>query len=246
MDNKQFIFGTRAVMEAIRAGRDLDKIFIQSGLTNDLIKELITIAKENGVSYTFAPPQRMAAFSGKNHQGVVAALSAVHFESLENIVHNIFSNGRDPFILILDRITDVRNFGAIVRSAEAAGIDAVVIPEKGNAPVSADAMKTSAGALNYVPGCRSRDLRQTVKELKSSGLRVIACTEKAEQLAYEVPMQGPLALILGSEEDGIAPELLRNSDALAKIPMMGKIQSLNVSVAAGIMLFEAVRQRSGQ
>ena len=246
MDNKQFIFGTRAVMEAIRAGRDLDKIFIQSGLTNDLIKELITVAKENGVSYTFAPPQRMAAFSGKNHQGVVAALSAVHFESLENIVHNIFSNGRDPFILILDRITDVRNFGAIVRSAEAAGIDAVVIPEKGNAPVSADAMKTSAGALNYVPVCRSRELRQTVKELKNSGLRIIACTEKAEQLAYQVPMQDPLALILGSEEDGIAPELLRNADALAEIPMMGKIQSLNVSVAAGIMLFEAVRQRSAQ
>lgn len=243
MDKKQFIFGTRAVMEAIRAGRDLDKIFIQSGLNNDLIKELITLARDSKVSYTFIPPQRMAAFSGKNHQGVVAALSAVHFESLENIVHSIFSNGRDPFILILDRITDVRNFGAIVRSAEAAGIDAIVIPEKGNAPVSADAMKTSAGALNYVPICRSNDLRQTVKDLRNSGLKVVACTEKAEEPVYRIPLQGPLALILGSEEDGIAPDLLRHADALSKIPMMGKIQSLNVSVAAGIVLFEAVRQR---
>ena len=145
---------------------------------------------------------------------------------------------------MLDRITDVRNFGAIVRSAEAAGIDAIVIPEKGNAPVSADAMKTSAGALNYVPVCRSKDLKQSIKELRNSGLRVVACTEKAEELAYNVPMAGPLALIMGSEEDGIAPEILRQADELVKIPMQGKIQSLNVSVAAGIMLFEAVRQRT--
>jgi 23S rRNA (guanosine2251-2'-O)-methyltransferase len=244
MDKKQFIFGTRAVIEAIRAGRDLDKIFIQSGLTNDLIKELIQLARDQDVSFTFVPAQKLSAFPGKNHQGVVAALSAVHFESLENIVHNIFSAGRDPFILVLDRITDVRNFGAIVRSAEAAGIDAIVIPEKGNAPVSADAMKTSAGALNYVPVCRSKDLKQSIKELRNSGLRVVACTEKAEELAYNVPMAGPLALIMGSEEDGIAPEILRQADELVKIPMQGKIQSLNVSVAAGIMLFEAVRQRT--
>lgn len=244
MDSKQLIFGTRAVTEAIRAGRDIDKIYIQSGLGNDLIKELIQEAKAKGISYTFAPPQRMQGFSGKNHQGVVAVLSAVHFESIENIVHELFSAGLDPLILILDRITDVRNFGAIVRTAETAGIHAIVVPEKGNAPVSADAMKTSAGALNYVPVCKSRNLRQTVKELKMSGLRVVGCSEKAADTIYETPLEGPLAIIFGSEEDGISPELLTAADNLAKIPMQGKIQSLNVSVAAGICLYEAVRQRN--
>lgn len=233
-------------MEAIHSGRDLDKIFIQSGLNNDLIRELIQLAKTQGVSYTFVPPQKLAVFSGKNHQGVIAALAAVHFESLENIVHGVFSEGRDPFVLVLDRITDVRNFGAIVRSAEAAGVDAIVIPEKGNAPVSADAMKTSAGALNHIAVCRSHDLRQTLKELHDSGLRVVACTEKTDQLLYNISLKGPLALIMGSEEDGIAPELLRRADDLARIPMLGKIQSLNVSVAAGVLLFEAVRQRTGE
>ena len=170
-------------------------------------------------------------------------LSAVHFESLENIVHGLFSQGKDPFILVLDRITDVRNFGAIVRTAESAGVDAILIPEKGNAPVSADAMKTSAGALNYVPVCRSADLRRSVRELKNSGLRVVACTEKAEAPAFDVPLSGPLAVILGSEEDGISPELIRDSDSLVRIPMQGKIQSLNVSVAAGVILYEVLRQR---
>ncbi len=243
MEKKQLIFGTRAVTEAIRAGRDLDRIFIQSGLSNDLIKDLIREAREHGVSYSFAPPQKLAAFSNKNHQGVVAQLSAVHFESLENIIHDLFGKGRDPFILILDRITDVRNFGAMVRTAESAGVDAILIPEKGNAPVSADAMKTSAGALNYVPVCRTPDLRRTLRELKNSGLRVVACTEKAEQLVYEAPLEGPLAVVMGSEEDGVSPDLLRDSDALVRIPMHGKIQSLNVSVAAGVVLYEAVRQR---
>jgi 23S rRNA (guanosine2251-2'-O)-methyltransferase len=244
MDSKQLIFGTRAVMEAIRSGRALDKVYIQSGLNNDLIKELIHEAKARGISYTFAPPQRMQGFSGKNHQGVVAVLSAVHYESIENIVHQLFSEGKDPVILVLDRITDVRNFGAIVRTAESAGVHAVVVPDKGNAPASADAMKTSAGALNYIPVCRSKNLRQTIKELKLSGLRVVACTEKASDTIFEISMEGPLAVIFGSEEDGISPELITAADALARIPMQGKIQSLNVSVAAGICLYEVVRQRN--
>lgn len=243
MEKKQLIFGTRAVTEAIRAGRDLDRIYIQSGLSNDLIKDLIREARAAGVSYSFAPPQKLATFSGKNHQGVVALLSEVHFESLENIIHDLFSKGKDPFILVLDRITDVRNFGAMVRTAESAGVDAILIPDKGNAPLSADAMKTSAGALNYVPVCRTPDLRRTIRELKNSGLLVVACTEKAGHLVYETALKGPLAVIMGSEEDGITPELLREADALVRIPMHGKIQSLNVSVAAGIILYEAVRQR---
>jgi len=244
MDKKQVIFGTRAVIEAIRAGRDLDRILIQSGLSNDLIRELVNEARAHGVSFSFAPAQRLAAFSDKNHQGVIAFLAAVHFQSLENIVHQLFSDGLDPFILVLDRITDVRNFGAIVRTAESAGIHAILVPDKGNAPLSADAMKTSAGALNHMPVCRTTDLKKSLRDLRNSGLRLVACTEKGAQEHYGVAMDGPLAVIMGSEEDGIRPELLREADALVRIPMKGKIASLNVSVAAGVILYEAVRQRS--
>ncbi len=243
MEKKQFIFGTRAVMEAIRAGKDLDKIMIQSGLSNDLIKELIHEAKRNGVSYTFTPAQRLDRFTGKNHQGVIALISEVHFESIGNIIDRLFSEGVDPFILVLDRITDVRNFGAIVRTAEAAGIHAILIPEKGSAPVSADAVKTSAGALHHVPICRASNLKTTLRELRDSGLRIVACTEKAEQDIYQAALEGPLAIIMGSEEDGIQPDILRESEILASIPMRGKIASLNVSVAAGVVLYEALRQR---
>lgn len=243
-DKKQFIFGTRAVMEAIRADKDIDRIYIQSGLSNDLIKELIHEARSRRVSFSFAPAQKLAGFSSKNHQGVVAVLAAVHFESLENIVHNIFSDGSDPLILILDRITDVRNFGAIIRTAEAAGVHAVVIPDKGNAPVSADAVKTSAGALHHISVCRSKNMRKTLRDLRDSGIRSVGCTEKASESVFETVLTGPMAIVLGSEEDGIAPEVLQECDALAKIPMHGKIGSLNVSVAAGICLYELLRQRS--
>lgn len=237
------IFGTRAVMEAIRAGREIEKIFIQSGLNNDLIKELITEAKKRSVPFTFVPQQKLNSLTGKNHQGVICQLSAAQYASLENIIDKIFSEGREPFLLILDRITDVRNFGALARTAECAGIDAIVIAEKGNAPMSADAMKTSAGALSHLPVCRERDLKKTFRFLKDSGIQIIACTEKAEQTLYEVDFNAPVALVLGSEEDGISPELLKTADFLAKIPMKGKIESLNVSVAAGVAIFEVIRQK---
>ena len=237
------IYGTRAAMEAVRAGRDIESILIQKGLRNDLINELIEHAKKFNVPFRFVPEQKLSGLTGKNHQGVIALLATVHFESLENIVHSVFSNGGEPFILILDRVTDVRNFGAIVRTAETAGVHAIVIPEKGSAPISADAMKTSAGALNYVPVCRSKNLKSTIKDLKNSGLKIIACTEKASEVLYQTDLSGPVGLIFGSEEDGISPELLREADYLAKLPMAGKINSLNVSVAAGISLYEVVRQK---
>lgn len=243
MDKKEMIYGTRAVMEAIRAGRDIESVLIQKGLRNDLINELIDFAKQRNVPFNFVPEQKLSGLTGKNHQGVIAQISSVHFESIENIVHALFSDGKEPFILILDRVTDVRNFGAIVRTAETAGIQAIVIPEKGSAPISADAMKTSAGALNFVPVCRAKNLKQTIKELKNSGLKVVACTERAGDTIYQTDLSGPLALMFGSEEDGISPELLKEADYLAKIPMTGKIHSLNVSVAAGISMYEAVRQK---
>lgn len=240
------IYGTRAVIEAIRASRDIESILIEKGLRNELINELINEARKFNVPFSFVPEQKLAGLSNKNHQGVIALLSTVQFQSLENIVHSVFSDGGEPFILILDRVTDVRNFGAIVRTAETAGVHAILIPEKGSAPISADAMKTSAGALNYVPVCRTKNLKQTLKELKNSGLKIVACTERGADIIFKTDLTGPLGLIFGSEEDGVSPELLKDADHLAKIPMVGQIHSLNVSVAAGIALYEAVRQKGYQ
>lgn len=171
-------------------------------------------------------------------------MSAIRYASLDNLIQSIYEEGQEPFFLIFDRITDVRNFGAIVRSAECAGVHGIIISNKGNAPISSDAMKTSAGALNHVPVAREKDIKKTIVFLQNNGIKVVACTEKAEKDIFGVSLTGPLALILGSEEDGIDESFLRIADELVKIPMKGKINSLNVSVAAGIAIYEAVRQNS--
>lgn len=231
-------------MEAIRAGKEIEKIMIQASLNNDLIKELISTARTNQVPYTFVPAEKLKKFSAKNHQGVVCILSSVVYASLDNLIDRAYSEGREPFLLILDRITDVRNFGAIVRAAECAGVDGIVVGEKGNAPITGDAMKTSAGALNHVPICREKDLKTTMRYLKENGVRVVACTEKATENIFEAPLSGPVALLMGSEEDGISDVLLRAADELVMIPMRGKIGSLNVSVAAGVAMYQVVRARA--
>lgn len=238
------IFGTRAVMEAIKAGREIEKIFIQAGLNNDLIKELITVAKESDVPLSFTPQQKLNKLSSKNHQGVICLLSAVKYATLEDLIDHAYTNGKEPFFLILDRITDVRNFGAIARTADCAGLTGIIIPDKGNAPITGDAMKTSAGALSYLPVCRVKDFIKTVQTLKENGIQVLACTEKAATTLYEVDLVSPVAIILGSEEDGISHTLLKEADQLVKIPMYGNIASLNVSVSAGIALFEVIRQKN--
>ena len=245
MEKTDMIYGTRAVIEAILAAKNIDKVMIQSGLSNDLIKELIAVARTNNVPVAFVPPEKLKRLSTKNHQGVICLLSSISFASLDNLIFKAYNEGREPFFLILDRITDVRNFGAIVRTAECAGVDGIILAEKGNAPITSDAMKTSAGALNHVPICREKDIKKTLKLLHENGIRLVACTEKTDKSIYEVNLTGPLALILGSEEDGISDTVLRDSDELARIPLKGKIESLNVSVAAGIALYEAVRQHSG-
>jgi 23S rRNA (guanosine2251-2'-O)-methyltransferase len=246
MEKNEMIYGTRAVIEAIVAGKEIEKIMIQTGTSNDLIRELMTVAKNHNVPIAFVPPEKLKRLSTKNHQGVLCILSSVNYASLENLIDKAYSEGREPFLLILDRVTDVRNFGAMVRTSECAGIDAIIIGEKGSAPITSDAMKTSAGALNHVPVCRERDLKKTMKLLRDSGIRVIACTEKVEKDIYQTNLTGPIALIMGSEEDGISDELIREADELARIPMKGKIGSLNVSVAAGISMYEIVRQRGSQ
>jgi len=242
--DKDFIFGTRAVMEAIHAQKEIDKILIDKDVNNDLVKKLLSLAKEERIPVVRVPEAKLNRITRKNHQGVIAHMSAIQYASLDNVIEECFSKGLSPLILVLDRITDVRNFGAIARTAECAGVHAIVIPEKGSAQINSDAVKTSAGALSHLPIVRVKNLYYTVKDLKKMGLQVVAVTEKTEQLIYEADFAIPTALIMGSEEDGISEELMGQSDAKVKIPMAGNIESLNVSVSAGVVIYEAIRQRN--
>jgi 23S rRNA (guanosine2251-2'-O)-methyltransferase len=241
--DKDFIFGTRAVMEAINSDKEMDTIYIQKDISNDLVKELISLCQQLKIPFTKVPVEKLNRITRKNHQGVIAMVSAISYASLDNVISECYSKGKDPFILVLDRITDVRNFGAIARSAECAGVDAIVIPFKGSAQINSDAVKTSAGALHHIAVCRENNLEHTVDYLQKNGLQVVACTEKGKDLIYDTPMNQPLAIIMGSEEDGISNGLIRKADFLSKIPLKGKISSLNVSVASALVIFEAVRQR---
>lgn len=241
--DKDFIFGTRAVMEAIHAGKEIDKILVEKEADNELIKELLHLAKTERIPVVRVPEAKLNRITRKNHQGVVAHMSAIEYASLDNVVDECYSKGVAPLILVLDRITDVRNFGAIARTAECAGVHAIVIPEKGSAQINSDAVKTSAGALNHLPVARVKNLYYIVKDLKKMGLNVVAVTEKTEKLMYDTDFTSPTVLILGSEEDGISPELMGLSDESIKIPMAGNIESLNVSVSAGVVIYEAIRQR---
>src|SRR5688572_22583021 len=245
MSNTDMIYGTRAVMEAIRAGKQIEKLLVQTGLNNDLIRELAGVAREHNLPITYVPVEKLNRLysNSKNHQGVICMLSAITYSSLNDLIDFAYSEGREPFFIILDRVTDVRNFGAIARTAECAGVEGIIIGEKGNAPITSDAMKTSAGALNHLAVCREADLKKTLKFLRENGIMIVACTEKADKNIYEVKFDRPVALIMGSEEDGISDELLRESDELVKIPLKGKIGSLNVSVATGLAIYEVVRQK---
>lgn len=238
------IYGTRSVIEAIKAGRQIEKIFVQTGLNNDLSKELASVARQSEIPLTFVPQEKLNRMSSGNHQGVICVVSAIEYAALHDIIDFTYSEGKEPFILILDRITDVRNFGAIARTAECAGVSCIVIGDKGNAPITSDAMKTSAGALSYLPVCREKDLKKTITFLKENGIMVVACTEKANKQIFELEYNRPIALIMGSEEDGISDTLLRDADELVKIPQKGKIESLNVSVAAGVAMYEVLRQKA--
>ena len=238
------IYGIHAVTEAIRAGKEIDKLFLQEGLKSDLSAELRRITKENDVLYVMVPGAKLDRIAaGKNHQGCVAFISSITYFQIEELLPTIFEAGRTPLLLILDRITDVRNFGAIARSAECAGVDAIIIPSRGAAQVGADAIKTSAGALHAIHICRESNLKDTIDFLKASGLRIASCTEKGSTPHHKTELSGPLAIVMGSEEDGISSEYLKRSDVRVQIPMRGKISSLNVSVATGIILFEVLRQR---
>jgi 23S rRNA (guanosine2251-2'-O)-methyltransferase len=243
-NNNQFIFGIRAIIEAITSGKDIETLYVQRGLTGDLYQELKKIIAEYQLSAQFVPVEKLDRMTPKNHQGAVAVISPITYHKVENIIPEIYEKGEVPLILVLDSVTDVRNMGAIARTAECAGVHAIVIPGKGSAQINADAVKTSAGALYKIPVCRHDNFVQTVKFLQESGLQIVCCTEKTNDYIYKPDYTAPTAIVMGSEDEGIRNELIRSADHLAKIPMFGEIESLNVSVSAGVILYEAIRQRT--
>lgn len=244
MKESDCIYGLRPVIEAIRAGKQIDRLLIRQGLQGALYHELMTEVRNHKITFQIVPLERIELVTRKNHQGVLAWLSLIEFQSVENLLPMIFEKGEDPLIIALDGVSDVRNFGAIVRSAECLGAHAVVIPAKGSARITADAVKTSAGALHTLPVCREASIVRAVQFLKESGLKVITAAEKSGDIVTEADLRGPAVVIMGSEDKGISRELTALADHQVRIPMKGGISSLNVSVAAGIFLYEIARQRS--
>lgn len=244
MEKDEFIYGTRAVIEAINTGKNIEKVFIKTGLNNELYQQLLSLIRENEIAFQFVPIEKINRITRKNHQGVLAFISPVEYTNIEMLLPMIFESGKIPVLLILDQVTDVRNFGAIARSAECAGVHAIIIPEKGMARIGADAVKTSAGAIHHIPICKVNNLYKTILYLKDSGIRIIAATEKADKIYTEGNFNSPVAIVMGSEESGISQQILNNADEKLKIPLLGNIESLNVSVSAALMMYEVVRQRN--
>jgi len=240
------IFGIRAVIEAIKAGKQIDRLLVRQGLQGSLYHELMIEVRTHNIAYQIVPLERIELVTKKNHQGVLAWLSLIEYQSVSNLLPMIYEKGEDPLIMVLDGVSDVRNFGAIVRSAGCMGAHAVVIPEKGSARITSDAIKTSAGALHTFPVCREKSIVRAVEFLKDSGLKIICADEKHGQIISETDLTGPASIVMGSEDKGISRELLSLADSRIKIPLTGTINSLNVSVAAGILLYEISRQRSGR
>jgi len=243
MKKEEYIYGIRPAIEAIKSGKEVERLFIQKGLKGELFRELFHLVTDLEIPFQFVPVEKLNRLSRQNHQGVITYLSEITYQKLEDLVPFVYEQGRVPLFLILDRITDVRNIGAIARTAECAGADGLVIPAKGSARINSDAIKTSAGALYKVPVIRSDNVKESIHFLKNSGLKIIAATEKAGKPYTEMLYHEPLALILGSEGEGISEEYLKLSDGTIRIPVSGEIGSLNVSVACGVLLYEIIRQR---
>ncbi|MCX2679495.1 23S rRNA (guanosine(2251)-2'-O)-methyltransferase RlmB [Galbibacter sp. EGI 63066] len=243
MENNYQIFGIRTVIEAIQSGKTIDKVFVQKGLKGSLFQELEQLLKQDQINTSFVPVEKLNRLSKKNHQGVVANISPIEFHDLENLIMQTIESGDTPLFLLLDQLSDVRNFGAIIRTAECTGVHGIIIQKKGAAPVTADTVKTSAGAVFKVPICKVDHIKDAVFHMQASGIQVVAATEKTDQALYDVDFKNPTAIIMGSEGSGISPSILKVIDQKAKLPLLGEIASLNVSVACGAFLYEVVRQR---
>ena len=243
MKESEMIFGPRAVIEAIQAGKEVDKILMRRDLQNDLSRELFNIVKETTIPIQRVPQEKLDRLTRKNHQGVIAFISAVTYQKLEDIVPFLYEEGKTPFIVLLDGVTDVRNFGALARTCECGGVDAIVIPARNSVSVNADAVKTSAGALLNIPVCKEPSITEAIKFLRNCGYKVVAATEKAESAYTKVDYTVPTAIVMGGEDMGISVDNLRICDEMVKIPILGSIASLNVSAAAAVLIYEVVRQR---
>ena len=238
----QMLFGLRPLQEAIQAGNEIDKVLIQRGLQGEIVTETKLLIQQHNIPFQYVPLEKLNSITSKNHQGVVAFVSPITYGNFENIVSNTFDSGETPLLVMLDGVTDVRNFGAICRNAECMGAHAILVPDKGSAQINEEAIKTSAGALYNIPVCRVKSIAQSIQVLQHSGIRVIACSEKTRKELYEIDLTMPTCIIMGSEESGISAEALRKADEIVRIPMRGKTSSLNVSVASGIILYEVLRQ----
>lgn len=243
IDKSQVVFGIRAVIEAIESGKQVDKVLMKKDLGGELARELLSVTREYNVPVQRVPVERINKVTRKNHQGVIAFMAAVDYYHVDDIVPALYDEGINPLVVVLDGVTDVRNFGAIARTCECAGVNCIVIPERNSVSVNADAVKTSAGALNYLPVCRERNLVKAVQYLRDSGFKVMGASEKTDLNYTKADFTGPVAIVLGAEDTGISTDVLRLCDTLVAIPEFGQINSLNVSVAGGIMIYEVVRQR---
>lgn len=243
IDKSQVVFGIRAVIEAIESGKQVDKVLMKKDLGGELARELLSVTREYNVLVQRVPVERINKVTRKNHQGVIAFMAAVDYYHVDDIVPALYDEGINPLVVVLDGVTDVRNFGAIARTCECAGVNCIVIPERNSVSVNADAVKTSAGALNYLPVCRERNLVKAVQYLRDSGFKVMGASEKTNLNYTKADFTGPVAIVLGAEDTGISTDVLKLCDTLVAIPEFGQINSLNVSVAGGIMIYEVVRQR---
>jgi 23S rRNA (guanosine2251-2'-O)-methyltransferase len=243
MEKENQIFGIRAVLEAINAKKEIDKVFIQSEIQGELMQELMKTIKKNSISFSYVPAEKLHRLTPNNHQGVVATIAPISFIPLETLVDTVVESGKMPLFLILDQLSDARNFGAIIRTAECTGVDGIIVQKTGSAPVNGDTVKTSAGAVFNVPICKVDHIKDAIFYLQGSGIKTIAATEKTEDSIYDIDLNQPIAIIMGSEDRGINPSVLKIVDTKAKLPLFGSIGSLNVSVACGALLYETVRQR---
>ncbi|MGX7668020.1 23S rRNA (guanosine(2251)-2'-O)-methyltransferase RlmB [Flavobacterium pedocola] len=244
MEKEHQIFGIRAVIEAINAGKEIDKVFIQKDAQGDLMQELMKTMKKNNINFSYVPVEKLNRLTHNNHQGAVASIAPITFVSLETLVEGVMGTGKNPLFLILDQLSDARNFGAIIRTAECTGVDGIIVQKQGSAPVNGDTVKTSAGAVFNVPICKVDHIKDAIFYLQGSGIKTVAATEKTDQNIYDIDFSEPVAIIMGSEDRGVNPSVLKIVDEKAKLPMFGTISSLNVSVACGAFLYETVRQRS--
>jgi 23S rRNA (guanosine2251-2'-O)-methyltransferase len=243
MEKDNQIFGIRAIIEAVNAKKEIDKVFIQKESQGELMSELLKTLKKNNINFSYVPVEKLNKLTQNNHQGAVASIAPISFVSLENLVETVLESGKTPLFLILDQLSDARNFGAIIRTAECTGVDGIIIQKQGSAPVNGDTVKTSAGAVFNVPICKVDHIKDAVFYLQGSGIKTVAATEKTENMIYDISLNEPVAIIMGSEDKGVNPSVLKIVDEKAKLPMFGTISSLNVSVACGAFLYETVRQR---